>query len=279
MGIGKLFKGDPKIATLAADRAAELTKRREELADRRQHLVWKHQKELDSFDGGPGKELADFEAACRAWEAKQEETIATESLEALRKAARDFGDSPRTATIGIRDAWRSHVRRVHDELGPEREPNFLLLAATFLDDDSRDVLGSQAFLESRIIAGDLAASFSALSRDSVPRMTYALQNLHIGVDELARSPDTQPDEAASRAIETSATHATVASRVTIGDALAGMIAAALHMLETQQDVAASPPPEVIVQAPAAAHVPEAFVAPMVDEPPMHGDVGDTFVGE
>lgn len=258
MGIGKLFKKDFAISSRHSERVDAVAKWRDELASRRQELAWEHQRKVAALEAGAGKELADFEASVRDFETKHEETIASETLGALRNAASLFGDQPRTATIAIRDTWRAYGRRVADELAGE--PNYLLLAAAFLDVDVEPALGTQAFLESRTVAADLANAMSALAGESTPRTTYALQQLNIAVDETSRTVMRDANEASAktaRHIISSATHTTMSSRVTLGDALTGLIGSALHRLA---DAAPPPPPPPEVVKPAITSEPD-FVPP------------------
>lgn len=265
MKLSKLFgKSEPTISKLHSERVATVAKWREELTTKRQELVWKHQSELSEFDTGPGKDLSDFEAAIAAFEAKHEETIATEALGALRAGASMFGDQPRTATIAIRDAWRAYVARVRDELGNE-EPNCALLAAAFVDDDLRDGIGGASFHASTAIQGDLARAIGALVEDSIPRMTYTLQMLSIASDEGARAGCDEPNADVASAILTCATNRTFTRRAEVGCSF-GMAVSALNehrervasraetlaRREREQAKSIVPPPRPVPEALAAA---------------------------
>jgi hypothetical protein len=233
----KLFTKKPAVSTLYSERTATLSKWREEFATRRQELTWEHQRQVDSLDNGPGKELADFEAAVRDFEAKHAKTIVAEALAALRGAASTFGDQPRSSAIAVRIAWRRYEKRLTEELGPEHEPNALLLAAAFLDPSFEGALGTEFFLSGVGIGGALAGALLALFGDSPPRAVYALQQLDIAVDETARvaiSDASEQSEKLAHEIVTSASHAEVASRVKLGDRLSLGIGEATHRIAKQR---------------------------------------------
>ena len=65
--VSNFFKSD-KISPLHDDRVAEVAKRREVLAEKRQELVWAQQRKLEDFDGTEGKAVSDYEAAIAAFE-------------------------------------------------------------------------------------------------------------------------------------------------------------------------------------------------------------------
>lgn len=230
------------IPTRHADRVREVEKRREAIAEARQGLAWKHRAELEEFDGptGPGGAMTTFEGEIRAFEAKLEATIAAEALAALRAGAHAYGDAPKTATLTIRDAWRSYVARVRDELGTD-DPNFLLLVAAFLDAGKEDVLGSTWFLDGRRYSSSLTSAVLALASESVPRAVQALQFLNVGVDaqacEAFDACEANPEVA--RGIESAATHATVFARAPLGDRVIGAIAESMHALAEQRATAAA----------------------------------------
>lgn len=293
MKFPKLFgKSKPTISPLLAERVATVEKWRDELATKRQELVWKHERELTAHDEGPGKELADFEAEIADWEAAHEEAIATEALAALRSAASTFGDKPQTSTLAIRDAWRTYAKRVAEELGTtpatdldgaQPDHNFLLLAVAFLNPDYEDALGSESFLDSRDVGVELYAAVMALAQDSVPRMTWALQQLSIAVDEAALAPEVEPNAEVASIIMRSAKASLLRRRVQLGDirmferAHSGLVELAerrrAHAARPEPEPERPEPPPVIIEPPPRP-IPEALAAAMAQ--PDY-DAGATFL--
>lgn len=233
-----LTGNDETISKKHAERVAEVTKRRAALDGKREAMLQKHEIEKNKLEAGDGAALAAYEAQVAAFEAKHEETIAAEALATLRAEARRFGDSPRTATIAIRDAWRAYLDRVRDELGSD-EPNFALLAAAFVNAECEGAIGVVSFFEHSPVATDLGLAIQALAGESIPRMTLALQNLDVAVDETALRcrAEEEPDAERMRAITTSATHASLARRINLGDRLAGAIGEALHRIAAARSAA------------------------------------------
>lgn len=230
------------IPTRHADRVRAVKERRDAIDEARQALAWKHRDELEQFDGpnGPAGAMRTFEGQVAAFEAKLETEIAAEAFAALRAGAQAYGDTPKTATLAVRDAWRSYVARVRDELGSE-EPNFLLLVASFLDAGKEDALGSTWFLDGRRYSSSLTSAVLALASESVPRAVQALQHLNIGVDaqacEAFDACEANPEIA--RGIESAATHATVFARAPLGDRVIGAIGESMHALAEQRATAAA----------------------------------------
>lgn len=283
-----------EVATKYADRAADLAKRHERLAEQRQELTWKQQRENESFESGPVKAVADHEAAILAWEAKQSEKIASDSLAALRELAPKIGDQPKTAAVAFRERWRTYLRRIADELGPDVEPNCFLLVAAFVDAGAEDALGTDAFLSNGSVAIDAANAIVALASDAVPRATECLRLLDISVDEavhIARDEASKETAAIVREMTATAKHAGFARVIATKTQTGGMsygggfgvpggIEKALGRLkeldEQRQRKPAKDPPPSPAPKPRAA-------APVVEGPPpppamSHVDERDGIFG-
>lgn len=241
--MAKPTKANSEFPRLHADRVREFKRREDEVKSLRTEMTDRQRGEVEHFASpqGPAGALETFEKQIAAFEAKLGQKIAAEALAALRAGAQAYGDAPKTATLAVRDAWRSYVARVHDELGAE--PNFLLLAAAFINPGQEDALGSPSFLEGRRFAGRLEVAVHALASESVPRAVHALQMLNIGVDDEACAAE-ELDAETSRALEACGTHAAMHAALTaakreIGYRLLDACASGARLLLEQREKAAA----------------------------------------